>query len=94
MWLNFFGVHLLHIYQLFSGGIFAEQVFVVSDEVSHSLRPLIHQMVESGGGALTAAGVTPSNTAIGHTIYPLLSKEPVDNDTIATVCWLVSIIWS
>ena len=74
------------------GGIFSEQVFVVSDEVSHSLRPLIHQMVESGGGALTAVGMAPRSATIVHTIYPLLSKEPVDGDTIVTVCWLVSIL--
>ena len=67
-------------------------MFVVSDEVGHSLRPLIHQMVESGGGALTAVGMASTSASIGHTIYPLLSKEPVDNDTIVTVCWLVSII--
>ena len=68
-------------------------MFVVRDEVGHSLRPLTHQMVESGGGALTVVGVAPSSAAIDHTIYPLLSKEPVDNDTIVTVCWLVRIIW-
>ena len=66
---------------------------MVSDEVNHSLKPLIHQMVESGGGALTAVGIAPSSAAIDHTIYPLLSKQSVDNDAIVTVCWLVRTIW-
>ena len=51
-------------------------------------------MVENGGGALITMCVAFSSAAIDHTIYPLLCKDPVDDDTIITVCWLVSIIWN
>lgn len=65
---------------------------MLSSEVSRDLRPLIHQLVESGGGTLTAVG--GASSAVGaHMVYPLLSNhisESTDNDNWITVCWLVS----
>ena len=75
-----------------TAGIFAGQTFVLSSEVNHDLRLLIHQLVESGGGALTAVGRTGS-VADHYTVYSLLSScvnESTDNDNLVTVCWLVS----
>ena len=75
-----------------TAGIFAGQTFVLSSEVNHDLRPLIHQLVESGGGALTAVG-RAGPAADHHTVYPLLSScvsESIDNNNLVTVCWLVS----
>ena len=39
---------------VFTAGVFTGQTFVLSSEVNHNLRPLIHQLVESEGGTLTA----------------------------------------
>ena len=76
-----------------TAGIFTGRTFVLSSEVNHDLRPLIHQLVESGGGALTAVGGAGS-AGDYYMIYPLLSScvsESTDTDNLVTVCWLVSI---
>ena len=41
---------------VFTAGVFTGQTFVLSSEVNHDLRPLIHQLVESEGGTVTALG--------------------------------------
>ena len=75
---------------VFTAGIFAGQTFVLSSEVNHDLRPLIHQLVESGGGSLTAMG-GDSSAADHHIVHPLLSSSVSESmDNLVTVCWLVS----
>ena len=74
-------------------GIFTGQTFVLSSEVNHDLRSLIHQLVESGGGTLTTVGGAGS-AVDSYMVCPLLSNcisESTNNDNLITVCWLVSI---
>ena len=78
---------------VFTAGIFTGQTFVLSSEVNYDLRPLIHQLVECGGGTLTAVGGAGS-AGDSHMVCPLLSScvnESTDNNNLITVCWLVSI---
>ena len=77
-------------FNCFTAGIFTGQTFVLSSEVNHDLRPLIHQLVESGGGNLAAVGGAGS-AGDSHIVCPLLSSESTDDDNLITVCWLVSI---
>ena len=91
--LEYIRVWCIHCSLLLTAGIFTGQTFVLSSEVSHDLRPLIHQLVESGGGTLTAVGGAGS-AYDSHIVCPLLSScisESTDNDNLITVCWLVSI---
>ena len=86
-------IHCSLEFILLTAGIFTGQTFVLSSEVSHDLRPLIHQLVESGGDTLTAVGGAGS-ACDSYIICSLLSScisESTDNDNLITVCWLVSI---
>ena len=77
----------------FTAGIFTGQTFILSSEVNRDLRPLIHQLVESEGGTLTAVDGAGS-AGDSHMVCSLLSScvsESTDNDNLITVCWLVSI---
>ena len=59
---------------VFTAGVFTGQTFVLSSEVNHDLRPLIHQLVESGGGTTLIAVGGAGSAGDSHMVYLLLSS--------------------
>ena len=73
--------HKVKVYIVFTAGIFTGQTFVLSSEVNHDLRPLIHQLVESGGGTLTAVGGAGS-AGDSHMVCPVVSVSQLIMTTL------------
>ena len=67
---------------VFTAGVFTGQTFVLSSEVNHDLRSLIHQLVESEGGTLTEVDGAGS-AGDSYMVFPLLSSC-VSESTIIT----------